>query len=798
MSVIFNTDIRLNCYHCGETCSSDKIRTGDKLFCCEGCRMVYGILNQHGLCDYYNLNENPGINQRSGSRQDKFAFLDDEKIEARLVYYRDEEQVHVNFYLPQMHCSSCLYLLENIHRINEGIISCKVNFTRKEADIVFLKADTSLREVAETLSRIGYEPYISLNDLSEKRPAINKSMIYQLGVAGFCFGNIMLMSFPEYLGIDTSETALRDLFRWINFALALPVLLYSSLPFYQSSWKSLKHKFLNIDAPIALAIIITFVRSAWEVISGTGGGYFDSMSGIVFFMLAGRILQDKTYRQLSFERDYTSYFPIAVTVLKDGKEIPKTLPDIKPGDTLLIHHEELIPADGILTRGKAFIDYSFVTGESLPVLKEVGELLYAGGWQTEGNIELLVVKEVTQSYLTRLWNREEFQKNKAEKSVSFVHLLSRYFTYIVLAIALATGIYWQLEDPSRIWPAVTAIFIIACPCALLLSNTFTNGNILRILGRNHFYLRNAQTIEDIAGITHIVFDKTGTLTSARQQDIIYEGKPLSVARLQQVAAMAACSNHPLSKALLNSIGEHRKQVVENFKERTGQGIEGWVNAEKIRLGSYEFVTGKIGHQFGTSVFLSINDELFGFYRFSNHYRDSIPPLLQSLQKHYRLSVLSGDNDTEKENLRALLGDKATLLFHQKPENKLNYIKYLQENGEKVMMIGDGLNDAGALKQSDTGIAVAEQTNNFTPASDAIIEAKQLSLLTRFIRLCHANRHIVIASFVLSIVYNVIGLFFAVQGQLSPLLAAILMPSSSLSILLITFGSSTLLARRMKL
>jgi Cu+-exporting ATPase len=395
-------------------------------------------------------------------------------------------------------------------------------------------------------------------------------MLYQLGVAGFCFGNIMLMSFPEYLGIDASETYLRAVFRWINFGLAIPVLLYSSLPFYISSWKSLRHKFLNIDTPIALAIIITFVRSALEVINGTGGGYFDSMTGIVFFMLAGRILQDKTYRQLSFERDYTSYFPVAVSVLKEDQEIPTQLPDIKPGDTLVIHNEELIPADGILTKGKAFVDYSFVTGESMPVLKETGELLYAGGKQTEGNIEILVVKEVAQSYLTKLWNKEEMMDPAVTKSVSFVHLLSRYFTYIVLSIAAATAIYWQINDPSKTWPAVTAIFIIACPCALFLSNTFTNGNVLRILGRNRFYLRNAQTIEDIAKATHIVFDKTGTLTSTQQQDIVYEGRALTLRQEHQVSALAACSTHPLSKALARYLQKGKEITVTGFKESTGR------------------------------------------------------------------------------------------------------------------------------------------------------------------------------------------------------------------------------------
>ncbi|MFT3934869.1 MAG: heavy metal translocating P-type ATPase metal-binding domain-containing protein [Chitinophagaceae bacterium] len=793
MSAKVSAPPTVKCYHCGDECAPGNITIAAKDFCCEGCKLVYEILNNEGLCTYYDLNTNPGLSQKIKLRKDKFAFLDDESIQARLISFKNEEQVHGRFYIPQIHCSSCLYLLENLHKLNHGIVSAKVNFSAKEVAVVYTNKETSLRKVAELLASIGYEPYISLHDLKGEKPSVDRSMIYRLGVAGFCFGNIMLMSFPEYLGIDASETMLRNLFRWLNFLLALPVFFYAAYPFYDSSYKSLRHRFLNIDAPIALAVIITFIRSVWEVFSGTGAGYFDSMSGIVFFMLAGRILQDKTYRQLSFTRDYTSYFPVAVTVLKDNMQIPTALPQVKPGDTLLLHNEELIPADGILTKGKAFIDYSFVTGESIPLPKETGELVYAGGRQKGSTIELLVVKEVTQSYLTSLWEKDDQQKT-AGNTTSFVHLLSRYFTYIVFALAIITAVYWQWNNPAKLWPAVTSIFIIACPCALLLSNSFTNGNILNILSRQQFFLRNAQTIENIAGITHIVFDKTGTLTNASRQQINYSGKTLTALQKQQVAALVACSSHPLSKALAKLFVNTDHLKVKYFKEIPGEGMEAYVGDALVRMGNSGFVSNNEDDKGGTVVYLSFNNNMLGWFRFSNYYRHAVPAVIKELKKKYRIAVLTGDNDAEKNHLQHLLGSNEALLFNQKPEDKLAYIRQLQQHGARVMMIGDGLNDAGALQQSDVGIALTEDSNNFTPASDAIMSAEAFPQLAACLALCRANRRIVIASFIMSIAYNLIGLYFAMQGNLSPLVAAILMPSSSLSIILLTFGCSSLLGR----
>ncbi len=795
MSVSTNQTVQ--CYHCGENCTICGIKIQDKQFCCEGCKMVYSILQQNNLCEYYQLNTNPGTNLQKKIRADQFLFLEDASIEQKIIQFKNQEQTHVLFYLPQIHCSSCLYLLENLRRINHNVISSGVNFPRKEVTVIFNHKQFSLRKVAELLTSIGYEPYISLHDLGDQKPAFSKTMIYQLGVAGFCFANIMLMSFPDYLGLDEAEKNLQGVFRILNIILALPVLLYSAQPFFESAWKGLQHKFLNIDTPVALAILITFCRSIYEILNGISAGYFDSMSGIVFFMLMGRVLQNKTYQQLSFERDYTSYFPVAITVIKNEKEIPIALPEIKVNDTLLIHHEELIPADGIVTRGKAFIDYSFVTGESAPVKKEIGEIVYAGGKQTGGNIELLTIKEVAQSYLTQLWNKDH-QKTKEQADHSFVHVLSKYFSLVVLVLAITGALYWRFFDTQKAWNVITTVLIVACPCALLLSSSFTNGNVLRILSKNKLYLRNAQTIEDIAAVDHIVFDKTGTLTNTAKQDIKFKGSSLSKEQQAAIAALAAQSTHPLSKGIAKYFGNNDQYCVTDFREIPGRGIEGFVNGQLVVLGSSPVMMPAMDNNHGTKVHAVIENSYMGYFSFSNHYREALPAMVKTLQQQFPISVISGDTDAEKQNLQNLFGLQTKLLFQQQPHEKLNYIKQLQQQGKTVMMLGDGLNDAGALQQSNTGIAIAEDTNHFTPASDAILEASQLPLLPKFISLCRVNKQIIIASFILSVVYNIIGLFFALQGTLSPLIAAILMPASSISILLLTFGSSSMAAKRLAL
>lgn len=763
---------------------------------------MYRLLNNAGLCSYYDLNEYAGKNLRQKNRQNQFAYLDETNIKNSLINFRQDGQVHVTFLIPFIHCSSCVYLLENLHRIEQGVTRVDIQFLKKEASIIFNEAEITLRQVVERLADIGYEPHISLNSADKKQSITDRTLIFRLGVAGFCFGNIMLLSFPEYFGYHAQgDDFLKNIFRYLNVVLALPVFFYSAAVFFTSAWKGLRHRHLNIDFPVALAILVTFIRSLVEVFSGAGGGYFDSMTGIVFFMLAGRVLQDRTYAQLSFERNYTDYFPMAATIVdSDGMEKPTPLPQIKAGDTLRIYNGELIPADGILVKGNAEIDYSFVTGESLSVKKEMGEILYAGGRQMAGPIELLTIKEVAQSYLTGLWHKEPYseERNSSAGGNSFVHGLAKNFTFLVLAIALFSGIYWYMHDATKIWPSVTAVLIIACPCGLLLTATFARGHIMRILGKNGFFVKNAFVIEKFGEIEHLVFDKTGTLTSAANMEVSYHGASLSSLEKIRIASLTIPAYHSLGKAIKNYLSVDQLFPVNNFQYFEGMGVEGEIDGHFYQIGTSSFIHPPIISEIekGTRLFIKEDGIYLGYFELRQGFRPGIRSMISRLSKRVSLSMLSGDEPHQKGLLSELIPAEG-LRFKQMPEDKLNYIQSLKASGIKVAMAGDGLNDAGAMKESDVGICIAEDTNQFTPASDAIIDGKQLHLFDKLMTFCRQEKNIIKICFGFSVIYNVIGIYFAVQASLSPLLAAIIMPCSTLTIIFLTWLLSHIAATKLR-
>jgi len=791
-----------NCYHCGTSCEST-IQIEDKSFCCDGCKLVFQLLDQNGMCQYYDLTQMPGLTAKGNFKSEKFNYLDSPAIQDQLLQKISNDQALVVLYLPQIHCVSCVWLLEHLNKINPGIIHSQTQFDKKEIKIVFNPSLISFKELVQLLAFVGYEPMIHLggNDIINKKK-VNRKELFKIGIAGFCFSNIMMLSFPEYLSVEATELGvLRPFFIYLNLFLSLPVLFYSARDFFISAYTGLRQRWLNIDAPIALAILVTFGRSVYEIITQTGAGYLDSMSGIVFFMLIGRWFQDKSYDSFSFDRDYTSFFPLAVTQLIEGKEINQPLASIQKDAELLIRTDEMIPADAILLTEGALVDYSFVTGEHAPVEIPLGQTIYAGGIQKGRAIQVRVVKPVGQSYITELWNSPALQ-NEKNNTQSFVHPWSQYFTLVLLLIAFSSGLYWWWVDASKILPAITSVLIVACPCSLLLTVTFTYGNVLRWLGKSKLYCKNASVLESIEKVDTIVFDKTGTLTNHQDTHLEFIGDTLNLDDQIALKSITRESLHPLSQLIAQYFSAiHPIVSVESIQNHLGKGTRAVVGGKEYLIGSIHFlklqgvsITTDIK---GSAVALAIAGEFKGVFKINHIYRKGLAQLFQQLKnKQYSLYLLSGDRSTEQIQLTSILGNDVPMYFEQQPEDKLAFIEKLQSEGKYVMMVGDGLNDAGALKKANVGIAVTDQSHLFTPASDAIIEGAKVTSLAQLIDYTKKGKLVIVLIFILSILYNIIGMYFATRAALSPMIAAILMPVSSISIVSLSALLTFLFAKRM--
>ena len=799
-------NIQTACFHCGDLCLAETIKFQDKIFCCEGCKLVFELLQDHNIGKSENI-EKLIASQSKPILKNQFSFLDDVDVKKKLLSFSDQTNEIIIFSLPQIHCTSCIWLLENLYRLNANIKTVQVDFLKRTARIIYDKQKTSLREVAELLAKIGYKPQIQLNDIYKNENTdskIDKNLIYKIGVAGFCFGNIMLLSFPEYLSLHV-EPEFKIFFRYINLILSLPIIFYVSTDYFKSAFIAIKNKNINIDIPLSLGIIAFFLRSVLEIALNTGSGYFDSLAGLLFFLSLGKYFQRKTYNRISFDHDYNSFIPIAISKIENEKEITVAANKVRKGDRLIIRNNEIIPTDAVLLKGNATIDYSFITGESQPVQIKAGNLIYAGGKQTGSIIEVLADKDLTTSTLTQLWNNSIFdKKSENEKQFSSItDIASKRFTVAIIAIAFLSFFYWLYVNPANAVNAFTSVLIIACPCALAISAPFALGNALKILAQHGLYVKNTSVLEKLSQINTIAFDKTGTITKSNESNIQYLGDELLDDEIHAVKSLFKQSSHPLSIQLYHFIKGRTDVQLFSFTELIGSGISASVNNKNIKAGSLKFIDASqlsphvlsCEHKAGSKIYIAVNNKIKGCFIVQNKYRENLKEITDSLSNKFSLYLFTGDNAFEEKNLAQFFSAKENIHFQQKPIDKLNNIKKLQDKGKKVLMIGDGLNDAGALKQSNVGISISESVNTFSPACDAILDAGKFNQLDAFITFSSKSVHLVKTSFFISLTYNCVGLWFATHALLTPVYAAILMPLSSISIVLFGVLGTNYLGRK---
>ncbi len=792
-----------SCSHCGLPCLDPTFAKGGQQFCCLGCQTVFSLLHENGLGTYYSLETTPGTRVKPVGGL-KWAFLDDPVVGEKLFDFADATQARVTLHLPVIHCVACVWLLENLFKLHAGIGRSVVNFSRREASITFDPRQIKFSELAGLLTDIGYEPQFMLGETQPVNAVAGRKKAWlQIGLAGFAFGNIMLMSLPFYFGLDRFNGPwFKAVAGWLGLAMALPVVLYSAADFWRAAWAGLRERTITLEVPIALGLGALYATSAYQVISQQGPGYCDSLCGLIFFLLCGRMFQKKTHERLTFDRDYQGFFPLSVVRKTPGGEECVAISRLQTGDQVILRNGELLPADARLLSGEACLDYSFVTGESEPVKRADGDHLYAGGRQMGGAITVETIKPVSQSYLATLWNNEAFRKPRDYELDSLTNRYSRWFTRIVIGLAVAAATFWMFVDASRAQKAFTSVLIVACPCALALAAPLTQGTAQRWLARLNIFLKSGQVIERMAEVDTIVLDKTGTLTTADVRGVKFQTtganqpEALSLAEIQWIGSLTRYSTHPHAVRISQYLSSESLPV-QNFSEQPGSGIAGEVDGHQVLVGSSTWLAehGIILHEPGSTVQVAVDGQWRGGFLLENSLRPEVAELIAQLGNRFELALLSGDNEREATRFQKIFGGRATLRFNQRPADKLNFIRELQERGRKVMMVGDGLNDAGALKQAEVGVAVVEQIGVFSPASDVILDAAQLPQLARVLQFSRQSARVVRAGFLISALYNLVGVSIAAAGLLAPIVCAILMPVSSVTVVVFVCSTTAWLGAR---
>ncbi|WP_185864001.1 heavy metal translocating P-type ATPase [Blattabacterium cuenoti] len=742
-------------------------------------------------------------------KQNIFDFLDDEKISEKIIDYHHKNITTVRFFIPSIHCVSCVLILESLPKLYKNILNSTVDFSSKKIWITYNNIEFKLSDIAQLLDSMGYKPSINFESI-ENRKSLGRKLIGKLAISFFCFGNIMLLAIPEYVGALKEDIWFmnhRNFFRYLMMILSLPVVVFSFTDHIKYAVLGLKKHVLNMNVPISIGILVLFLWSCYEVFLDLGSGYFDSLSSFSLFLLISKIFQIQTHNKiLSFDKNYKSFYPALITKIHSNKKEEKImLSYLKKGDLILIRNEEIVPADSILMKGNAILDNSFITGESdLISSTKMGERIYAGSKQKGEAILIKVIKNMDHSYLSLLWNKNKSNRLRHKKLFDLNSIstrFSQYFTPIILIITIVTGIYWSFShDVSKIFHTVFSVLIITCPCALVLSTPLIFGNMIRVFSKKGFYVKDIFTMERISSSKTLIFDKTGTITDPNKEKIFFVGNMKNEEK-KMIASLLKNSSHPLSQKILSELSIKDFYFIKNFREIIGKGLEGIIRDVPVKIGSSKYlgITNKIINENEinqTTVFISINHKFVGYFLFRNYYREGIEKMFQNL-KEYKIVILSGDhNDLEKKYLKSILPKSSQVFFSQSPEDKLNYVKKLQEKGETIIMFGDGINDCAALNQSEVGISVSENPTSFFPSCDAFMQSNCMNQIFLFLKISKVSTKLVFINLMISLLYNSIGIFFAVTGNLNPFIAAILMPLSSFSVIFFSMISTWIVSRKL--
>jgi heavy metal translocating P-type ATPase len=770
------------CDHCSELIINEYTdpELNDKRFCCNGCLSVYRILNHSGLQDYYSIKEQDHVNfKKPQVVNGKFNYLDSD--EARADYISSSEHINtITFYLEGIHCLACLWLIEKLPEIHSNILESKLNFGNS---IVTIKFHSSLppSKIAELLNNLGYKPHplSEENDFESLQKKENRKDLIKIGVAGFSTGNNMVYAIATYAGATGSDA---ELFLWWSFVVSLPTILYSASSFYRNAWSALKNQSISLDVPIVLAISVGTVSGVVGLLKQSDIVYFDTITTLIFLLLSARYILKRVQQQgLSSSNLHSFFSGVIARKIENGEEQDIHTKYLKKNDTVKVKASETIPSDGLIIKGSGLVNNSILTGESLPILKKEGESVFFGSILSSGEL-LIQVKENTQS--SKLGKILKSLENGWEKKTKISRLsdtIAKYFVSTVILISLAVFFYfYQIDQPYEGFIRALSLIIITCPCALGLTTPLAFTLSLKELAKKGILVKREDIIERANLVDTIFLDKTGTLTTGNYK---VQKNDLTTSQASLLYHLESRSYHPIAKTLCAYLVQNFKidhsLTVEDYSETIGRGVSGSI------AGKYYEVLGTSEDGVSKTITLLEDNTLLARLSLSDEIKPDTWELIKELKKDQITPViLSGDNQkivntvAQKIGVEEAHGDML-------PEKKVEMI----HRSPYSLMVGDGVNDATALSQSFVSIAVHQSVDVSLRVADVYLTQASLKNILVLLRASKKILRYIKGSLFFSILYNLLGTYLAITGYINPLMAAILMPISSITVLMITLSGA---------
>ena len=797
------------CFHCGLPVPTGEPITAavdgaEHSFCCQGCKSVCQAIYDAGMEGFYDRTPDGALLAPPPDLPDEIALFDLDEVQAEYVHGSGDSR-EINLLVEGIHCAACVWLIERTLAPVPGVLAAQVNLSGRRLHLRWDPEQIKLSDIIQRLSQIGYAAVPFDPETAEGRlRKRDRSLLYRLVFAGFAMMNLLWISIALYSGADQGE--FRGWFHWLGFMLATPTLLYSGYPFLKGAWTGLAARHLTMDLPIAIGATTTFIYSTWVTFSDTqiGEVYFDTVVNFIFVILIGRYLESAAKRQaVSSTQRLMDLQPRVATILRDGEEAVVPVRSLQPGDWVRVKPGQRVPVDGTLMRGQSEVDEAMLSGESLPVAKQLGDLLYAGTVNGHGMMELEVTAVLKSSALGKIIDLvEEAQASKAPIQCTADRIVP-WFVTATLLLGSLTFLFWLPRDFEIALMAATSVLIITCPCAFGLATPMAIAVASGVGARHGVLIKNGGVLESLSSIRHLVFDKTGTLTEGRLKvQQLYLEPDWESARFYQFAdALERYSEHPVARAIVQQAEESTKiarlEGAEDFHYLPGAGVSGVIAGQTALMGTAAWLqqhqvslSGPMGawivkreSMAESAVFLAVDGVCVGAVTLADQLRNGAQTLVRQLQQQQmQLSLLTGDRQQVAEAVAKSLGGKIEVIAEVLPGEKAAVIQEIQRRGDSVAMVGDGVNDAPALTAADVGIALGSGTDVSVESADIVLLSSELEQVNLANRLSQRTLRTIRQNIGISILYNVIMVPLAMMALITPLVAAISMPISSLLVI----------------